>query len=385
MFTLKHKIALLAVLVLAALACNLLTTGASTPQSTQQAAATPEVPTAPTERETEAEGKSLLVQLPSKEMVVIGRDGQSRPFANPDFLIAAGPHATAGMAGDTFYAMSYDDPNGPHVYAIDASGAKPLDFLSDQTQSIAIGPGDGRRQAAIAWSDTDWQQSPPLSTLYVAPIGGFDVIKVAELSTPEGSYLVPFRFSADGQRLYYSQEPSGLGGYILFGGISSLFVYNQADNTSKELLPTSMGAICIDDLSPDEQLVAHHCGTGGGTSVQDLQTGATTSIALPPELASEVGATGSARFSPDGKRLAFSLARRNPDDEQGWVAVTDDLGGLSRVASTAPTGQVYEVMGWLDNNTLILQTSGENPVVWLVGLDGTGWQRDGTFLALIDR
>ncbi len=329
--------------------------------------------------------KGLLVQLPSREIVIVDRSGQATPFFTPDFQVAPGPYVTSGMAGSTLYAMSSQDPSGLRVYAIDTAGARPLDFLGDHVQSIAIGPGNSTQPASIAWGDADWQQTPPLSTLWIAPVDGVDAIKVAELSAPEGTYLVPFRFSADGQRLYYSQEPSGLGGYIVYGGFSSLFVYNQADNTSKELIPFSLTAVCIDDLSPDERLVAHHCAEDNGTSIVDLQAGTITSIALPPEVASEVRVTGSGRFSPDSQRLAYGLARRDPENEQGWVAVADDFSGASRLVATAPTGQVYNVMGWLDNNTMILQTYGETPVVWLLGLDGTSSQFDGTFLTLVDR
>jgi hypothetical protein len=384
---LKHKIIILsAVWVLTVLACNTPgLSGTPTPQPTGQSAPTPDLSATPTAPPEEGGQKHLLVQLPSKEIVAIDPDGQSSPFASPGFLISNGPHFPVGIANNVLYGISVDDPSQPRAYAVDASGARPLEFISERTRTLTVWPGDGTLPPSIAWEDTDWQQSPPFSTLWLAPVDGVDVVKVAELSTPEGNYLVPVRFSADGQRLYYSQEPSGLGGYILFDGYSSLFVYNQADNTSQELIPFSTDFICIDDLSPDEQLVAHHCGAEGGTGIRNIQTGETTSISLPAEVASEVGSTGSARFSPDGRRLAFALARNNPDGEQGWVAVTDDLSGPSRIAATAPTGQYYTVPGWLDNNTLILQTYGQTPVVWLLGLDGTGWQRDGTFLGMLDR
>lgn len=381
--TLTHRISLLSVLVMAVLACNLHgLAGEPTVPPAEPTLPSPEDSTSPPVEEPERGTKRLLAQLPSNEIVIINHDGTSSPFANPGFSISAGVYFTTEMADDAYYTKSHDAPGGPHVYAIDTTGAHPLDFPSEDTQHIAIWPGDGTLPPSIAWGDTDWEHSPPLAALWVAPIEGFDVTKVAELSTPEGSYLVPLQFSADGQRLYYSREPSGLGGYILFPGFSSLFVYNLADNTSKELIPTGSGIICHDDISPDEQLVAQHC--GGGVFVKNLQTGQTTGIDLPLEVAGEVGIMGSVRFNPEGTRLAFGLARGNMDDEQGWAAVTDALHGASRIVATAPAGLYYTVMAWLDNDTLILQTHGSNPVIWLVGLDGAVRQHDGTFLALVD-
>ena len=44
-------------------------------------------------------------------------------------------------------------------------------------------------------------------------------------------------WSADGQLLYFSKEPVGIGGYIPFAGASSLYQIDLASKKVKELSP----------------------------------------------------------------------------------------------------------------------------------------------------
>jgi hypothetical protein len=94
---------------------------------------------------------------------------------------------------------------------------------------------------------------------------------------------------------------------------------------------------------------------------------------------------GDVRFSPDETRVAFGMALGNPDSEQGWAAVSDGLSGGSHLVAISPPNDFFNVMAWLDNNTLILQSGRGTPGVWLVQADGANLHRvaDGTFLGVM--
>jgi len=73
-----------------------------------------------------------------------------------------------------------------------------------------------------------------------------------------------------------------------------------------------------------------------------------------------------ARCSPDGSRLAYALARNDPNDEQGWVAVSDGLNGTSKLVATSPAKDYFEVSAWLDAATIVLQSATPPQRVWIV-------------------
>src|SRR5258705_13899794 len=117
---------------------------------------------------------------------------------------------------------------------------------------------------------------------------------------------------------------------------------NFAEGATGEMVPEwAAGAICLDDISPDESQAALHCGLQD-ISVLSPAGGGVTHIQPPPEVA-EFGQLGDARFSPDGSRLAFGLARGAPDAEQGWVAVSLGMSGPARLVATSPANDSFSV------------------------------------------
>jgi Tol biopolymer transport system component len=205
--------------------------------------------------------------------------------------------------------------------------------------------------------------------------------------------LVAEAWSADGQTLYFSKEPVGLGGYILFSGASNLYKIDVTTKQVTELIPEgspSGPVICLDAISGDYRYVAEHC-TQGVITIRDMTSGGTTTI-LPPEGAAGFQVMGNARFSPDGSRVAFALAKSNPDNEQGWVAVSDSLSGGSKLVLSGPEGAYYTMVGWLDDQTLLVQltllncTSNCENQVWTVNVDGSNPAQvaEGSLLTVID-
>jgi tricorn protease-like protein len=148
--------------------------------------------------------------------------------------------------------------------------------------------------------------------------------------------------------------------------------------------------LCIDELSSDERLTADHCAQTT-IAIHDLSSGQTTTI-QPPADVSGFQVMGSARFNPEATRVAYALAKRNPDAEQGWVAVSDGLSGASKLIATSKPGEYFTVVAWVNPGTLLLQSNAVqcNPActsaVWTVGIDGSGLTKitDGTFLTLVN-
>jgi tricorn protease-like protein len=124
--------------------------------------------------------------------------------------------------------------------------------------------------------------------------------------------------------------------------------------------------------------------------VRTLAGGGSDQTITPPGTVTDFRLVGSARFSPDGKRVAFGLAKADPSAEQGYVAVSDGLEGQSNFLTTIEGGY-YTVVAWLDNKTLLLQnnTLACNPdctnSLWTIGVDGANLTKltDGTFLTFV--
>jgi hypothetical protein len=295
-----------------------------------------------------------------------------------------------GVSGAAVYAFIFADR--ATVAAMDTSGTHPLDFVQSPSYGLAVYPEYVTGGSRLAWGT---QYTSTQSRLLVsAPDGSQLETLIAEDIPPDLPHeLVAQRWSSDGQSLYFSKEPVGIGGYIPFSGASSLYRINLSDRQITALIPfdeSGHSMICLDAFSADERFVADHC-TDGVITVRDLTTGQSTTI-QPPADVTDFGLMGGAQFSPDGTRVAFALAQGDPNNEQGWVAVSDSLSGASSLVITGAPGQYFTVVAWLNASTLLLQSNALqcNPTctdeLWTVGIDGSNWLKvaDGTFLTLVD-
>jgi hypothetical protein len=203
--------------------------------------------------------------------------------------------------------------------------------------------------------------------------------------------LVAEGWSLDGKSLYFSKEPVGLGGYIIFSGASNLYKIDIATQHMTDIFPipsSTQVLACLDAISLDHTYVADHC-TPETITVTDLQDGTATTIQTPVDVTS-YRLMGSARFSPLGDKVAFVMAQGNPDDEHGWVAVGSSSGGQAKLILTSDAGTYYNVMGWLNENTLLVQSisvnnpNGVNQLI-IVGSDGSNptVAAQGVWLAII--
>jgi hypothetical protein len=307
----------------------------------------------------------------------------------------AGLLPMGGSVGDTVYVLDFKDQ--PKAQVVDASGTRTLDFVQKPDYGLAVWPGNGSAKPRLAWATTPAGQPPATSQLWVADVDGSNVTAVLTetITTDQPPYqLVAQRWSADGQSLYFSREPVGIGGYIPFNGASSLYRYSLADKSVTELIPFNAKSgkfLCLDDLSADASLALGTCVNPQAISVRGVSSKSPDLAIQPPVDATGFRLLGGARFSPDASRVAFGLAKGDPSGEQGWVAVSDSLSGTAKLVTTSPAGHYYTVVAWLNPTTLLLQDNSLtcNPVcansVWTVFTDGTKLAKltDGTFLTLV--
>ncbi len=350
--------------------------GTATPSAIAPAATTAAPPTSALllTRATDGTLKPVPVVLP--------------PGAADVARLYAGFIPRSGRAGTTLYALA--GINQTQAVAIDASGEHVLAFITDPDMGLAVWPGTATEQPWLAWTSSPASQQT--TQLVIARPDGTDrhVLYQDNINADQPSHVVALGWSFDGHTLYFSREPYGLGGYILFGGASSLYSFHLDDGVIKELVPFNLAGgafICLDDLAPDAGHVAEHCGADRQPPllpILDLATGTTTDIVPPPETAG-FGALGGTRFSPDGLRVAYALARRNPDLELGWLAVSDGLVDGSHVVATSGEGDYFTVIGWLNTDTILFQSYGAQPRVWQVNADGSDLHQvgEGTFVGLL--
>jgi len=336
-------------------------------------------------------------QLATIRLVVLSSDGSLRlltpniplgPTYNPAFN---GFLPYGGAVAGTAYVLDFSQKT--QAQAIDVNGARGLDFIKNPNYGLALWRGGPNVQPRLAWGTQPTSDTP--SALLAS---GLDGSQLETLLTQAGDsnpplQLVAEAWSADGKTLYFSKEPVGIGGYILFAGASNLYQIDVTTKLVTELIPQGAASgpvICLDALSEDFRLVADHCASQTIT-IRNLRDGTSVTI-QPPAEAAGFRFMGSARFSPDGKQVAFGLGKGDPNAEQGWLAIADSAGGASKVILASPAGVYYTVLGWLDDQTLLVQSSepkcSPNCLngLWTVGIDGSAPVKvaDGSFLAVID-
>jgi hypothetical protein len=329
----------------------------------------------------------FVVQTSGQTILVLNPNFPLGPNYNPAF---SGFLSVGGSAAGVAYVI---DNSLGKVLAVDVNGQHDLSFIQSPTYGLAVWRGGEGAAPLLAWG-TQPSGSDQATSLMVANPDGSNLQALLTITpnTDSPVQLVAERWSADGQSLYFSKEPVGIGGYILFSGASNLYKMDLATKDVTEIIPQQTAnqlQICLDAISGDYREIADHC-TQGEITLHDLQSGTTTALKPPAEF-SGYQVMGSARFSPADGQVAFALAKNNPDDEQGWLAVGGASGGTAQIIATSDPGNYYNVIGWLNDQTLLVQLisignpDGTNQVL-AVSVDGTMINKiiDGMFLTVID-
>jgi hypothetical protein len=331
----------------------------------------------------------FVVSATDQTIQVVNPNIPLGPTYNPAFN---GFLPTGGSLSGTAYVLDFSSPF--RAVAVNVDGQQDLPFINNPNYGLAVWHGGPGHQPMLAWG-TQVNFNDTTSTLQVANLDGSNLrtILTNSFGTEAPVQLVAQLWSADGQSLYFSKEPVGLGGYILFSGASNLYMVDIATGEVSEIIPQTPPTspqTCLDAISGDYRYVADHC-TPDVITIRDLQNGGTNTIQAPADV---VGyrLMGSARFSPDGSRVAFALAQGDPSNERGWVALGDRSGGPAKLILVGDAGSSYTVQGWLDDQTLLVQS---NSIVcdltcgnelFTVAADGSNPTKvaEGSFLTIID-
>jgi hypothetical protein len=207
------------------------------------------------------------------------------------------------------------------------------------------------------------------TTLFQVPRGSseyYQVLVVSHVSGApsytlvEGWYTLlpgykvaePLTWSADGQRFYYTNRhnPDGCG--LLYNG-SDLHVVDLASGATTELLPADT-TIKL-GLAPEENHVAYQAMGAATITIQELETGKSSSLDLTDMLGT--GQMGAFVWSPDSSAIAFVVAH-NPCSG-GWAESTSiyvlDAQTLELTLHLQHDDRLLMPAAWPDAQALILE------------------------------
>ena len=413
----------LAVLLLASLACNLATRMNQPtkpaalpvqPQEPEPANPVEEQPANPAPTDSPTIQPTITVPPPTPTTEV-------NPFAPSGFLT---------MAGD-FNSLTVYDAQGQPVGLIQTPGLNPGGFaggiahvtgsapdgvinvpvvyhafedstkikqnhngqISDLITGVEVtylrgAPG----QSAFTYVTTDWINDALVSKVYVRNHQGGGAAPFWERSDPEIYAIMPLAVQAENNEpggVWYSLMPFGIGGDIVFPPHKGLYHLDLAGGGSEnQYLTDDFNPV---GLSPDLTWVAYADADNGFVNgenprltLYNLYT--TASVNIPINPVSDRGA-GYAVFSPDNRFIAWMegagwMMAEVPDfhskvviaDIQGNIITSlrdDVLGGVVG----DPSATTVQPMGWLDNETLIIEVRGDdwaNTSLVKVRFDGSG-------------
>jgi hypothetical protein len=274
-----------------------------------------------------------------------------------------------------YYVDSGGEGIGGVVTRLTDSGAEELGFTSAPSLmelTFAI----NRDESKVAWAHSGWTDAGPVSQMWIANRDGGGAQLVAEGSQSDSieDYYVlePYRWTSDGDLLYVWQI-TGIGGYILFFGYSSLYRYSPASATITPLVPAEVtGGPCWNSVSPDFLYLAGTCvGASGaqGMRERNLLTGEETVFPVWP---GEQGQAGAGAYSPAGNQLAYAIARgEDPNNEAGRVLVVANR-GEDPLAIASITNGYFSDLAWVDESRLVVGSwQAGTAHVHLLSLDGT--------------
>ncbi len=249
----------------------------------------------------------LVVRAKDGTLQVANLDLPLNPTARPTFnnFLSEG-----GGAEGAAYVLDYYQYK---AVVTDGKDFHDLVFVQSPTiYGLAVFPGGGTSPSRLAWA-TQISGDNQSSTIKISSLDGtyFDTLLTQDAPDPLSQLMAQF-FSADGQWLYFSKEPLGIGGYILFGGGSNLYKINVTTKEVIEVIPAELSdgaAGCLDAISADFRYVADHCAQNTIT-IRDLSSGDDFISNPPAELGVDSKFVGQCSLQPRRQPLGLCNGER---------------------------------------------------------------------------
>ena len=355
-----------AILLLVSLACNL-----PLPSVEQLPSIEGSQPASkPTEAPEPAAAEPILVAHLEPEFILYSLDGTKLESRSAEGLDYARPNTAQVVGGDIFYVWNQGPEQGSVVRRVGPADSEALEFTrSTQGESLAftVSP-DGER---IAWSSTAWEGTAPASQLWQAAIDGSESELVTETdpsdAIDEWFVLEPVEWLESGD-LVYAWQVTGIGGYILFYGWSSLYRFTPTSGTTASIAPApeEVGAPCWTDVTQDAAYAAGSCGPESEVIELAVTSGLETLFPTLPDQ----GQAGTAVYSPSGDGLAYSVARGDPEHEAGQAVARSGRSQAPAAVATQEPGYFSRLL-WIDEQRLAASTATQDTEsVEVLGLDG---------------
>ena len=330
-------------------------------------------------------GDIMLAQITPSGVLILAGDGQTLKLVSPDGAEAAStqlPDIGGGDPSNLHLAGSWDmgKPLPPVVYyafqpeqSIRLSANGSMDTLRSTDTMLGIAGADG--QPAFAFSNVSFEGDTPTSRLYA---GTPDSIKDAPAfyesqDSQMGMVLKPVAVEAAGgepQGVWYIQTAWGIGGVDLIYPINrGLYFFDLTSGDNKMVLNLDRN---FQGISPDHKWAASVKFDGGGNAsltVHNLENG--NEVSFEPDPSTDRGA-GYGVFSPDDLSIAWLEASGSltGDPEYQPVIRVGDTGSGDAVAEMDkaaaaqaggwPTVSWMEPVGFLNNQTVLVEARGEN-------------------------
>ena len=414
----------LMVLILAAFACNLPSNNEPTPtETTASQVVTVESPVVTqqiatdTPQATLPESATPTVDLIQTEYPVgfstVSDDGETVTFHDLSGIPLGSIVVPGFSAGkDQFHIAGpfTGDPNEVPVFYLTFENMGNIKkALQGQISTVFPGPDvvslrGATAQYAFVYTTVTWAGETLNSYFYLQTAYGGGASWVWERVDPASWALKPMALVAENsepQTIFFTLEPWGIGGDIVFPPRKGLFQLNLEFPEKVLLLTEDFNPI---GLSPDTQIVAYtETNNEIGAQNQSRITlyNLTSGLMVPIDLASTSDRGGGyAVFSPDNDYVAWMEA-------SGWLmSESPNFHSRVRIANLdgviladIPVVDFSNLVGdpsatwaipaaWLDNETLLVEVRGDNwnfPALVAVRFDGSGmvYLASGVFLSLL--
>jgi Tol biopolymer transport system component len=272
----------------------------------------------------------------------------------------------------------------PLLVAADGSGER---FLQLKDPTLQLGGGDwspdGARLVLDGWDDTDTSRKG----LYIISRDGGDVVRLTEAGLRHDFPAYSGAYSPDGDRILFFRPAAPVDA----DGVSmNLFVVNADGTNTVQLNPAGTETVLFgpsgaSDWSPDSKQVAF-VGSVGDFWKTDRH--AVFTAAVDGSHLKRITPWGdflSVQWSPDGKTLAFTMARSgkyqiftvHPDGTDLVQITSSDDGTLSFGPMWSPNGlRLLFIRGTsssvaASNGSQASSAHGSAMDLWIVNADGT--------------